>query len=100
MKLAKKLSALLLALAMTASLAACGSQGDASSAASGSAAGSDLPAESVTVRVAALKGPTAMGLAQLMGQSADTEGGEAAGNLYDFTLAASADEVTDRKSVV
>ena len=38
MKLAKKLSALLLALSMTASLAACGSQGDASSAASGSAA--------------------------------------------------------------
>ena len=118
MKLAKKLSALLLALAMTASLAACGSQGDASSAASGSAAGSDLPAESVTVRVAALKGPTAMGLAQLMGQSADTEGketGASAGDLYDFTLAASADEVTpallqgdldvacvpaDRKSVV
>ena len=97
MKLAKKLSALLLALAMTASLAACGSQGDASSAASGSAAGSDLPAESVTVRVAALKGPTAMGLAQLMGQSADTEGketGASAGDLYDFTLAASADEVT------
>ena len=85
MKLAKKLSALLLALAMTASLAACGSQGDASSAASGSAAGSDLPAESVTVRVAALKGPTAMGLAQLMGQSADTEGKE---------TGASADEVT------
>ena len=101
MKLAKKLSALLLALAMTASLAACGSQGDASSAASGSAAGSDLPAESVTVRVAALKGPTAMGLAQLMAQSAEIdalmEGKEtvvSTGNLYDFTLAASADEVT------
>ena len=93
MKLAKKLSALLLALAMTASLAACGDQGSASSAASGSAAGSE-PAESVTLRVAALKGPTAMGLAQLMAQSAGTEGGEAAGNLYDFTLAASADEVT------
>ena len=100
MKLAKKLSALLLALAMTASLAACGSQGDASSAASGSAAGS-APEESVTVRVAALKGPTAMGLAQLMAQSAEIdalmEGKEtvvSTGNLYDFTLAASADEVT------
>ena len=33
MKLAKKLSSLLLALAMTASLAACGDQGSASSAA-------------------------------------------------------------------
>ena len=94
MKLAKKLSALLLALAMTASLAACSDQGSASSAASGSAAGSDTVEESVTLRVAALKGPTAMGLAQLMAQSAGTEGGEAAGNLYDFTLAASADEVT------
>ena len=101
MKLAKKLSALLLALAMTVSLAACGSQGNASSAASGSAAGSDVPEESVTVRVAALKGPTAMGLAQLMEQSAEIdalmEGKEtvvSTGNLYDFTLAASADEVT------
>ena len=101
MKLAKKLSALLLALAMTASLAACGSQGNASSAASGSAAGSDVPEESVTVRVAALKGPTAMGLVELMGQSdaaqAAMEGKEtvvSAGTLYDFTLAASADEVT------
>ena len=98
MKLAKKLSALLLALAMTASLAACGSQGDASSAASGSAASGQE--EAVTVRVAALKGPTAMGLAQLMEQSARDaigEGAEAAsstGTLYDFTLAASADEVT------
>ena len=100
MKLAKKLFALLLALAMTASLAACGDQGNASSAASGSAAGS-APEESVTVRVAALKGPTAMGLAQLMEQSAEIdalmEGKEtvvSTGNLYDFTLAASADEVT------
>ena len=100
MNLTKKLSALLLALAMTASLAACGDQGNASSAGSGSAAGSDMAEETVTVRVAALKGPTAMGLVQLMEQSAQGaigEGGEAAsstGALYDFTLAASADEVT------
>lgn len=54
----------------------------------------ELPAEEVeapvTTRVAALKGPTAMGLVKLMSdapQSAD-------GPLYEFTLAASADEVT------
>ena len=46
--------------------------------------------EPVTTRVAALKGPTAMGLVKLMDdapQSAD-------GPMYDFTLAGAADEVT------
>ena len=101
MNLTKKLSALLLALVMALSLAGCGNQGNASSAGSGSAAGSDAVEESVTVRVAALKGPTAMGLVALMQQSdaaqAAMEGKEtvvSAGTLYDFTLAASADEVT------
>lgn len=42
-------------------------------------------AESAPVRVAALKGPTAMGMVQMMRDRADS---------YEFTLAASADEIT------
>jgi len=45
---------------------------------------SSCSAESAHVRVAALKGPTAMGMVQMMQNDGD----------YDFTLAASADEVT------
>ena len=85
MKLTKKVSALLLALAVTLSLAACGQSGAPSAAGSGSASAG----EPVTVRVAALKGPTAMGLAGLEEESAADLGVS-----YDFTLAASADEVT------
>ena len=47
-----------------------------------------LDADPVTVRVAALKGPTAMGLVKLM-SDADGDG-------YEFTLAASPDEVAPR----
>ena len=55
----------------------------------------ELPTEEevetpVTTRVAALKGPTAMGLVKLMSDAPES----AEGPLYDFTLAASADEVT------
>ncbi len=46
-----------------------------------------LDADPVTVRVAALKGPTAMGLVKLMSN---------AGDGYEFTLAASPDEVAPR----
>lgn len=42
-------------------------------------------AESIPARVAALKGPTAMGMVQMMRDRADA---------YEFTLAASADEIT------
>ena len=45
------------------------------------------------VRIAALKGPTAMGMVHLMNEA---EGGSVNGNLYEFTLAASADEVTPK----
>lgn len=78
----KKLLALFLAAAMLLSLAACG----------GSAASQpDTPALPKPIRVAALKGPTAMGLVKLM-DDADQEADTA--DPFDFTLAASADEVT------
>ena len=104
MNLKKKLLALGLSLAMVLSLAACGQK-----------AAEEEPAEQPTqteepetpdftpaeFKIAALKGPTAMGLVELMSLS-DTanemvEGKEdvvSTGNTYDFTLAGSADEVT------
>ena len=89
MKIVKKSLTLLLALAMTLSLASCGKETEQEPTVE------ELP---VTTRVAALKGPTAMGMVKLMSdnEAASEEGGEAdaAQNGYEFTLAASADEVT------
>ena len=104
MNLKKKLLALGLSLAMVLSLAACGQK-----------TAEEEPAEQPTqteepetpdftpaeFKIAALKGPTAMGLVELMSLS-DTanemmEGKEdvvSTENTYDFTLAGSADEVT------
>ena len=70
MNLKKKLLALGLALVLCLSLAACG-----------------MKEESVTMRVAAMTGPTGMGLAKLMKEA---EGGED----YAFTLAGTADEIS------
>ncbi len=82
-----------LALVLALNLTACGQSGTQT-------AGSEEPStqteqetpteEVVTVRVAALKGPTAMGLVQLMDASAANEEEQK----YEFTLAGSADEVT------
>ena len=84
----KKGLAACLALVMCLSLAACGGDQE-----------EETPAEDpVTVRVAALKGPTAMGMVKLMSDSdaAAESGEETTGNTYDFTLAASADEVSPK----
>ena len=90
----KKSLAACLALVMCLTLAACGGKEGETSA-----------EESVNVRVAALKGPTAMGMVKLMSDYAPVEealedkenvvtaGG---GNTYEFTLAASADEVSPK----
>ena len=90
----KNILALCLTLALVFALAACGQKTDAP----------DEPDEQQTEQqpeqedftpayysIAALKGPTAMGLVKLM---RDSESGETSGNDYTFTLAGSADEVT------
>ena len=88
----KNILALCLTLALVFALAACGQKTDAP----------DEPDEQQTEQqtendtpahysIAALKGPTAMGLVKLM---QDSESGETSGNDYTFTLAGSADEVT------
>lgn len=80
---------LLLAFVMIFSLAACGETKESTEAVTESAADSasvteDLAADDTVVRVAALKGPTAMGMVQMM---EDTD-------KYQFTLSGAVDEVT------
>ena len=96
MKIVKKSLTLLLALAMTLSLASCGKETEKEPT---------VEETPITTRVAALKGPTAMGMVKLMSDYAPVEealedkenvvtaGG---GNTYEFTLAASADEVSPK----
>lgn len=55
--------------------------------------GGDQPAEPVAVRIAALKGPTAMGMVKLMH---DAEAGALDGNAYSFEILASPDELTPK----
>lgn len=85
----KKVMSLLLALLLTLSVTACGGKTETPPE---TAEGQEpSAAEEVTMRIAALKGPTAMGLVKLMrdGEEAGTDGSR-----YEFTLAGSADEVT------
>ena len=88
----KHLLALCLTLALVFSLAACGQKADETP----NDAQDDQQTEQeeftpANYSIAALKGPTAMGLVKLM---KDSESGETTGNEYTFTLAGSADEVT------
>ena len=85
MKLWKKARALVLALALTLALASCGQQETQTQETE------ETPA--AHYNVAALKGPTAMGLVKLMH---DAESGAELTNDYTFTLAASADEVSPK----
>ena len=114
----KKLTALFLTLALSLSLTACGAKQDspaqsapAASAPASSAPAASAPASSVPAgeaepersgfSIAALKGPTAMGLVNLMARSG-MSGAEGAAVTapegddlpYTFTLAGAADEVT------
>ena len=96
----KKFLSLLLAALMLFSLAACGSdpaeEAPAEEAPAEEAPAEETPAEDAaesiekeSVRIAALKGPTAFGMLKLM---ADADKGEAPDN-YEFTLAGAPDEI-------
>ena len=76
----KKILALLLAAVMVLALVSCNNNGN----------DGDDSGEDVTVRVMALKGPTGMGMVQLMENNANGT----AQNKYEFSLAAAPEEVT------
>ena len=76
----KKITSLLLALVMALGLAACAVQPR------------QEDYQSVNVRLGGLKGPTSMGMAKLLD---DAENGLTA-NTYEFTMAASANELTPK----
>ena len=95
MNLFKKSLSLAMALLLALSLTACGTKQEAPAPeeppAQETPVQEETPAEEpVTTRIAALKGPTAMGLVKLMSDDPQF----ADGSLYDFTLAGAADEVT------
>ena len=101
----QKLTALALALALLFALAACGAPAAEAPAATDApveateapaeptaapAAAAEEAAEAVTVRLAALTGPTAMGMAKIF---SDADAGTAA-NDYEYALYGAADELT------
>lgn len=102
----KRAFSLLLAAALSLSLAACApgessqssqssqSESSSSQSESSSSQSSEPAAERTAVRVATLKGPTGMGMAKLM---ADSEAGGTA-NDYSFTLAGAPDEIVGKIS--
>ena len=117
MKNWKKLTALLLALALVCALCACGAKKDEAAAEEPAAAEQpaeetaeettdapeeeteppaeepeepETPAEQATLRITAMKGPTSMGLAKLL---TDNDA-DACENHYEFTMVTGADEVT------
>lgn len=93
-----KITAAILALVLAmAALAGCGSTDSSNSNSSNAGnTGSSSSTEQTTaytakdIKVAAMKGPTAIGMVKLM---QDSKEGKAANN-YDFTIAAAADEFT------
>ena len=95
----QKLTALALALALLFALAACGAPAAEAPVEATEApaepteapvAAAEEAAEAVTVRLAALTGPTAMGMAKVF---SDADAGTAA-NDYEYALYGAADELT------
>ena len=92
----KKLCSWLLVLVLAAaSLAGCGSQStdEGSKQSEENSAKQEQTAEPVDVNIAALKGPTAMGMVKFMD---DVDKSEVDDENYNFQIAASADEVTPK----
>ncbi|MGN0664306.1 MAG: ABC transporter substrate-binding protein [Negativibacillus sp.] len=103
----KRLMALLMAAVMTLSFAACSSnesknetnnKQQETAAAESTAAEENKaeaePAEKITIQIAALKGPTALGMLNLM----ENDANGISVNDYEFTLAGAADEIVGKIS--
>ncbi len=82
----KRFLALALSAVLSLSLAACAPGGESSAPETSSS----TPQEKITIQVGGLKGPTAMGMVQLM--EADAAGSTYSD--YEFTLAGAPDEIT------
>lgn len=98
-KFRKGLSVFLSALLIAAITAGCAQSAPSSSASSApsqasSAAGSQPAAAKTTVKAAALKGPSAIGMAKLMDDAAASK----TANNYAFTLVSSPDEIVSKIS--
>ena len=91
MNLLKRTMALGLSLLLALSLTACGQKETPDSPEPAQPAEEQVEVTPASYKIAALKGPTAMGLVKLMN---DAENGGVEGNAYTFTLAGAADEVT------
>ena len=91
MNVMKKSLSLLLALVLALSLTACGGKEEPKEPVDTAEPPAEEEVTPASYKIAALKGPTAMGLVKLM---SDAENGEVEGNEYTFTLAGAADEVT------
>lgn len=88
-----KITAAILALVLAmAALAGCGSTNSSNAGNTGSSSSTEQTTAYTAkdIKVAAMKGPTAIGMVKLM---QDSKEGKAANN-YDFTIAAAADEFT------
>lgn len=82
----KKVASILLAFTLTLCIASCGKgNDDASDMGAGSAPQTTARTEEVGAKIAVLKGPTGMGMAQLMDEYSE---------IYDITLASSPTDVT------
>ncbi len=94
----RRLLSLLLAFVLLFALAGCSNQTESEPDANAEQPGApsdtlaEQPEEEVTIRVAALSGPTAIGMVKLM---ADSEQGETQ-NTYEFTVAGAPDEITGK----
>lgn len=97
----KKIISLLMATAlMTACMVGCGTAAEtggptaefeAEKTTEEEAPAPETPAKNVDINVAALKGPTAMGMVKLMN---DSDNDETESNHYNFTISAAPDEIT------
>ncbi len=103
MNVMKKSLSLLLALVLALSLTACGGKEEPKEPVDTAEPPAEEEVTPASYKIAALKGPTVMGLVKLMSDTdtlmaqmldANHPSEEALGNLYTFHLAASADEVT------
>ena len=90
MKKRTRVFALLMTVALLFTLAACGGNGTEDPSAAPTGESGSAAAQDVTLNVAALKGPTGIGMVKLM---QDAKNGESS-NQYNFTLAGAPDEVT------